>query len=178
LVKNDIEFINNDDDYTFMEKKRIENLDIEDYNIRFSLSEENNLNFKDSKVKESIDRLKDNTLPKIYRYKNRYEIYFNKDFRIDMTSVRMSRGNTFKESKVLKSITSYEIEIEVLNKDTDKKYIINSFIEIITLLLSIYYNFYTITPDSEVQQTLQNYKKLINTANNSSYRKMHIIIIM
>lgn len=170
-LKNNLDFINSEDDYKYLEKERLDNKDIIDYNLRFSISKEIKLNKKDNKVIDSIKLLNNEEEQKLYRYKNRYEIYFNKDFRIDMTSVRTSRGYTFKDSRVLNENSHFEIEVEALTNKSTEHYIINSFIEIFSVILSIYNNFYTLISESEKNTTLENYKNLINSSNNNNYKR-------
>ena len=101
--------------FSFIEKEKIDKIDDDDYNIRFSLNNElpqNNI------LEKNIDLLQSNEYEKMYRLKNRYHIITNDNlFSIDMSSVKMGYGKTFKDSNTLKEIPKYEIEIEYIGKD-------------------------------------------------------------
>ena len=78
----------------FIEKEKIDKVDDENYNIRFSLNNElpqNNL------LQKNINLLSSNNFEKTYRLKNRYSIKTDDNlFSIDMSSVKMGTGKSFK----------------------------------------------------------------------------------
>jgi hypothetical protein len=54
---------------------------------------------------------------KTYRFKNRVCVISDDgNFRFDLTSLKMSTGSSFKLSKVLNVVPSYEIEVEYIGK--------------------------------------------------------------
>jgi hypothetical protein len=101
----------------FIEKEKLDKVDDNNYNLRFSLNNElpqNDLLNKNKKLLEI------NSYEKTYRFKNRYSIKTDDNlFLIDMSSIKMGHGKTFKESTTLKEPLKYEIEIEFIGKDSE-----------------------------------------------------------
>ena len=102
--------------YEIIEKERLENIDNDEYNLRFMLSNE-------KKIKEDLDEINNliNSSKIFYRLKNRYSIFDNtENYRFDLTTVKSGNGNNFKDSKTLQSNSNYEIEIEYIGKKEKK----------------------------------------------------------
>ena len=108
---------NNEIEKIFIEKEKLDKVDDNNYNLRFSLNNElpqNDLLNKNKQLLES------NSYEKTYRFKNRYSIKTDDNlFLIDMSSIKMGHGKTFKESTTLKEPLKYEIEIEFIGKDSE-----------------------------------------------------------
>tara|TARA_B100001248_G_scaffold262403_1_gene258201 strand:+ start:1059 stop:3842 length:2784 start_codon:yes stop_codon:yes gene_type:complete len=122
--------------YSGLQKDLIDNLDLNDYSIRFSLCNESEL----ESVSEEIEYEN-----KLFRYKNRYSIFTEDDmFRFDLSEVKTSEGNTIKESKLFKKINEYEIEIEYIGDSKDKDYIFDKLIYNVGVLISLYQDSYYI----------------------------------
>jgi len=106
-------------DVKFIEKEKIDKIDDENYNIRFSL---NNEIPETELLNKNKDLLLSSTQDKIFRLKNRYSIFTDDNlFLIDMTSIKYGSGKSFKESTTLKENYTYEIEIEYIGKNIDVK---------------------------------------------------------
>ena len=122
--------------YSVLQKDLIDNLDLNDYSIRFSLCNESEL----ESVSEEIEYEN-----KLFRYKNRYSIFTEDNmFRFDLSEVKTSEGNTIKESKLFKKINEYEIEIEYIGDSKDKDYIFDKLIYNVGVLISLYQDSYYI----------------------------------
>ena len=150
---------------TFIEKERIDKIDEENYNIRFSLNNElpqNNLLNKNKNLIYSSD------VEKVYRLKNRYSIKTDDNlFTIDMSSVKMGKGNTFKESNTLKEVQSYEIEIEYTGKDIiiENDIIVKNLLQHCNIILKLLQNNDILLKNSLINAVKNNYKKLTNNEN-------------
>lgn len=114
----------------FIEKERIDNLDVDDYNLRFSLKNElpkNDMLEKNKNLLKSKSENGNNTgtgtgLEKLFRLKNRYSIKTDDGlFLIDMSSVKTGTGRSFKESNTLKEKSKFEVEIEFIDKTSELK---------------------------------------------------------
>jgi SAM-dependent methyltransferase len=100
----------------FIEKEKIDKIDEKNYNIRFSLNNEISQN---ELLKKNIDFILSSTTNKTYRMKNRYSIKTDDNlFVIDMSAIKMGRGNNFSSSNTIKENLHYEIEIEFIGKDS------------------------------------------------------------
>lgn len=136
-------------------KERKYNYDLSDYPIRISLSEEN----KGGDVKELIN----SKTMKTYRCKNRYEIISSdKNFRFDLTTVKMSKGRNLRESLIFKKTPHYEIEMEYIGESSSSIDILHSFIRNSTLLLQMYQQTNNIIRTSELESVLIGYNNLVN----------------
>ena len=123
-------------EYLGIKKQFIDNLDINDYSLRFSLCDETELN----EISDEIEYEK-----KLFRYKNRYSIFSEDEmFRFDLSEVKMSEGNTIKESNLFKKKNEYEIEIEYIGDSKDKDDIFDKLIHNIGILISLYQDSYYI----------------------------------
>ncbi len=147
----------------YIEKEKLDKVDDENYNIRFSL---NNELPKNDILKKNIDILTNNTTEKTYRLKNRYTIYTNDGlFVIEMSKIKTGHGNTFKTSNTLKGKISYEIEIEYIGKDTSisSKEIADKLLQHCFMILKILHNTNYIIPNTLKDDLKTYYKDLINT---------------
>jgi mRNA (guanine-N7-)-methyltransferase len=90
---------------TYITKEKIKSIDLEDYNIRLSLSTEKTI--PEIKINDNI--------VKTFRYKCRCSFTIN-NFRIDLTIVKESKGKTFQQSHTLLIDEKYEIECEYISK--------------------------------------------------------------
>ena len=167
LGVNDIKkyWLNNELDnlsYNIIEKEKIDKIDDNNYNIRISL---NNELPKENILEKNIDLLKSNTFEKTYRLKNRYNIITDdKLFSIDLTSVKMGKGTSFRSSNALKSIPSYEIEIEFIDKDSklSSKEITDKLLEYSNIIFKLLTNSNIILTNSIKYTVIQEYKNLIS----------------
>jgi hypothetical protein len=149
-------------DVKFIEKEKIDKLDEENYNIRFSLNNEipqNNI------LNKNKDLLLSTTQDKVFRLKNRYSIKTDDNlFLIDMTSVKLGHGNSFKESNTLKENMNYEIEIEYIGKknDLDTKFIAKKFLYHCEIILKILQNTNILLTNTLANSVKNFYNKLVN----------------
>ena len=141
--------------YSGLQKELVDNLDLNDYSIRFSLCNETVLD----KVSDEIEYEK-----KLFRYKNRYSIFSeDKMFRFDLSEVKTSDGNTIKESHLFKKQNEYEIEIEYIGNSKDKDDIFNQLIHNIGILISLYQDSYYIVSQKTYDETKSLYSSITGT---------------
>jgi hypothetical protein len=158
-----------------IEKKiKPEKLDLEEYNIRLRLASE--IELKDKKQIETIiDNANSSLITKTYRYKNRYAIQLSDLFRIDCTSVKTSRGTSFKNSKVLKKNESFEIEIEYIGEISSKKDNIEKLSKqidnIIKFIISLRDGTNFVISNDEKESVIDTYISLINSSTYKGTRK-------
>ena len=156
-------------DITFIEKEYIDKIDESNYNLRFSLKNEipqNNI------LKKNIDLILSNEYSKVFRLKNRYSITTDDDlFTIDMTTVKMGKGKTFKESNTLKENINYEIEIEYIGKNINIEYevIANKLLEHCYTILKLIQNSTIIISNVIVNNLKKNYNTLVNNKFNDYF---------
>ena len=154
---------NSDISKTFIEKEKIDKIDDNNYNIRFSLNNElpqNNL------LNKNKELLLSNSYEKFYRLKNRYSIKTDDNlFLIDMTNVKSGYGKSFKESNTLKENSTYEIEIEFIGKDInlDNDIIIKKLLFHCEILLKILQNTSILLTSNLINKIKKNYNKLAKT---------------
>jgi SAM-dependent methyltransferase len=152
----------NTSDIVYIEKEKIDKMDDDNYNIRFSLNNEiaqNNI------LPKNKDLLASNTYEKVYRLKNRYSIKTDDNlFLIDMTTTKMGTGKTFKESNTLKNIPSYEIEIEYVGKDIDldNENIAKKILHYCEIILILLHNSNTLLSNKLINSMKKQYNKLVN----------------
>lgn len=145
-------------------KERLSNYDITNYNIRVSLSSE--LNVLDKEMLTDVNILNRNR-QKTYRYKNRFSfITEDKQFRYDLTTVKISSGRSFKLSNVLNSQPLYEVEVEYIGSDgnniianIEPKILLKGLLTNIGRLLQIYQGSNNIISNTEISQVLINFSK-------------------
>ena len=154
------------DSIIFIEKEKIDQIDEENYNLRFSLNNEisqNNILNKNKELLKSIN------FDKIFRLKNRYTIKTDDNlFIIDMTNIKMGKGKSFKESTTLKEKLIYEIEIEYIGKDNDidNNIIAKKMISLCELILKILNNTNILITNNLINNIKKKYNKLTNTFDN------------
>ena len=152
---------NNSINSTFIEKEKIDKFDEDNYNLRFSLNNElpqNNMLNKNKNLLYSSNR------NKVYRLKNRYSIKTDDGlFVIDMTSVKMSNGNTFKESNTLKKVPTFEIEIEYIGKNTDidSKTIAKNLLSHCSVILNLLQSSNILLKNTLINAIKYNYNRLV-----------------
>jgi len=149
--------------YNFIEKERIDKIDDNNYNIRISL---NNELPKENILEKNINLLKSNTFEKTYRLKNRYNIITDdKLFSIDLTSVKMGKGTSFRSSNTLKSNPTYEIEIEFIDKKSNisNEEITNKLLEHSNIIFKLLTGSNIILTNTVKNMVIDEYKKLIST---------------
>ena len=153
-------------DVIFIEKEKIDKIDEENYNIRFSLNDElpqNNL------LNKNKNLLLLNSQEKIFRLKNRYSIRTDDDlFLIDMTSVKYGHGKTFKESNTLKENLSYEIEIEYVGKNInlDSEIIAKKLLYHCEIILKILQNTNILLTNNFINNIKKFYNKMVKNNDN------------
>ena len=156
-------------DAKFIEKEKLDKIDEENYNIRFSLNDElpqNNLLDKNKNL------LLSNSQEKIFRLKNRYSVKTDDNlFLIDMTSVKLGKGKTFKESNTLKENLSYEIEIEYIGKNIDlsSEIILKKLLYNCEIILQILQHTNILLTNSFINNIKNFYNKLVNNKYNDNF---------
>ena len=156
-------------EYTFIEKEKIDKIDEDNYNIRFSLNNEipeNNL------LEKNKNLLLSNSYQKVYRFKNRYSIKTDDNlFLIDMSAIKMGMGKTFKESNTLKEKLKYEIEIEFIGKNTgmDTDTILKKLLEYCEIILKIINNTEILLSTNIINKLKNNYNDIIKSNKNNSF---------
>jgi hypothetical protein len=151
---------------TFIEKEKIDKIDDNNYNIRFSL---NNEIPKNNILEKNIELLTDknknrNTIEKVFRFKNRYSIKTDDNlFLIEISKIKYGTGKTFKESNTLKNKVNYEVEIEFIGRESKlttveiaDKLLLNCF-----NILKILHNTNIIIPANFKNKIKAYYKELI-----------------
>ena len=145
--------------YELINKKRLENVDIPNNDIRFSLSEEKNIKSKITKISNI----------KAYRFKNRYTIYSEDDlFKFDITISKNVNDATdvLKETNLDNVKIEYEFEIELLRNSKTKKMkdkdLINVFINYNYFILSILQDNKIIIDNDKNYSIIKDYKKLVD----------------
>lgn len=147
--------LNEEISYNVELKERKYNYDFSDYPIRISLSEEK----EGGDVKELINTKS----MKTYRCKNRYEIISaDKQFRFDLTTVKMAKGRNLRESLIFKKVPHYEIEMEYIGEEGSSSDILHSFIRNCTLLLQMYQQTNDLITTSELDTVIIAYNNLVN----------------
>jgi len=151
--------------YKFIKKKNINKIDIDEYNVRLSLSSEDKLDNKT--VLNLLNQLKDNKKMKTYRLKNRHYITSTDGlFRFDLTSIKMADGVSFQKSNIFRKMVDYEVELEYIGDyKNDIKNIFEELFKNINILLKLYHNNEFIVKNSEIEEVLNSYKKLITYSN-------------
>lgn len=147
----------------FMKKKNDETINIINYDLRISLSEELEINKK--KQDEIYEKLLSRTTSKLYRLKNRYEINTpNKCFRFDFSIVKTSKDNSFKKSDIFNKEPKFEVELECVQnncRETD----FDEFIKYLNILISLYQRNKYIMSNNEKNNILNQYLNIINYNN-------------
>ena len=140
-------------EYSGLQKDLVDNLDLNDYSLRFSLCEETELD----NVSDEIEYEK-----KLFRYKNRYSILSEDEmFRFDLSEVKTSEGNTIKESNIFKKTNEYEIEIEYIGDSKNKDDILEKLIHNIGILISLYQDSYHIISQNTYDEIKNLYVSIV-----------------
>lgn len=164
-------------DYKFIKKRNINKIDLDEYNVRLSLSTEDELD--DNSKSKMLDLLKDTKKSKTYRLKNRYSIKTPDNmFQFDLTSIKMSDGVSFKKSNVFKSQVNYEVEIEYIGNEADEKIIYHNLFKYIKILLLLYHNSDNIIQKSECEDVIDSYKKMVTYSNNYNNYSNPLFIVV
>jgi len=156
-------------DKIFIEKEKLDKIDEENYNIRFSLNNElpqTNMLDKNKNLLSSIN------YDKTYRLKNRYSIYTDdKLFVIDMSSIKLGTGKSFKESNTLNESLKYEIEIEFIGKDENisNDEITKKLIYYCEIILKILQNSDILISNNQINNLKKNYQNIIKSNNNDYF---------
>lgn len=138
--------------YSSLKKVLIDNLDINNYSLRFSLCDETELD----SVSDDIEYEN-----KLFRFKNRYSIISEDGmFQFDLSEVKTSEGNTIKESNLFKKHNEYEIEIEYIGDSKDKEDIFNKLIHNIGILISLYQDSYYIISQNVYDDVRESYTSI------------------
>lgn len=167
---------NKDIKYEFYKKSKKQNVDISDYNLRFSLSEEILLKDDSSEVKEAIKMLSDNDIEKNFRMKNRYLVKTPEElFRFDLTSIKMVNAVNFKKSGIFTSNVDYEVELEYSGEDRigtpGKEKLVKNLMKYVYLLLKLYHQTPNVMKNKNITSVINNYKELTNIRNNNTSRQ-------
>lgn len=129
-------------------KKRIKNVDITEYGLRFSLSEETPVNFTD-----------DNGGPVLFRTRKRTS-YFYENLRVDLSMYKSSDNiNSLEKSEIL-----FDVELELLKSENSKLYFPDQLIHFAEQILKIIQETDFVIPDNEINHVLGEYKKLTNSS--------------
>lgn len=149
-------------DATYIDKKRKDTIDLENYSTR--------VNFKDeipisdpNKINLNNNRITDNNELKIFRFRNRLSFSYE-DFTIDLTTTKSSKGKTFKKSNCLKMPSVYEIEIEINKELEDINTTLNNLLELIGSIIVILQDGTSLLSNKIIESLKKDYKKLTNSS--------------
>ena len=160
----------NDDNIITIQKVLKENVDLNEFGVRFSVNEEKNIS--------NFEKILNSSNNKTFRLKNRYEI-FTEDglIRYDLTQVRLYKGKSFKNINPDKLNRTYEIEMEILNPDkfNQMNTLTNSLLKNIYMILRIIRNNNNILGKTKINSVINNYMKCIGKNNKSNKQKDHFI---
>ena len=141
--------------YSTLKKELIDNLDMNNYSLRFSLCNETEL----ESVSDEIEYEK-----KLFRFKNRYSVTSEDGmFRFDLSEVKTGEGNTIKESNLFKQHNEYEIEMEYIGDTKDKDDIFDKLVHNIGILISLYQDSYYIMSQAVYDEVRNLYVSITGT---------------
>jgi hypothetical protein len=150
-LNNDISSIN----YELYKKILVDNIIIEDYSLKISLSNEVKI--------DNIDPDFEIT-NKLFRYKIRHSIYSEDNlFRFDFSEVKTVNDIDIKSSNLFKKHFNYEIEIEYIGNSKNKNEIEKSLIKNIELILMLHQDSIILIKQNEYNSVIKYYQKLVNT---------------
>ena len=153
----------------FIRKKKKDTLELKDYGIRFNYNDEQRVDNKSKNINNS--RLLDQNEMKYYRYKDIISIKIG-DFRLDLSSIKQCHGKSFKGSGCLKEHNTYEIEVELINKESNSEdNNLNEFMEITGSIVALLQGGISILSLSESKNILNQYYKLVGIKSNNSFNK-------
>ena len=146
--------------HELINKKRLNNVDLPNNDIRFSLSEEIEIK---KQTKGEIKNIK------AFRIKNRYSIFTEDElFRIDIT-ISKNHNNPSESFKMINFdniVESYEIEIELLHNDKSSKLseekLLDEFMKYNYFILSILQKNDIVIDNLNKKNVLRSYKQLTN----------------
>ena len=147
-----------DVEHNIIKKNNIYNYNLDNYSIKFSLSSEVNI------PSEKFNTNNLNSKEKIFRYKNRYEIYTKDNlFRIDLTELRQSESINLKNSNIFKSPLIYEIELEYIGHIKNLDNIIKCLINNLNILVTLFQKSFYIITNKEYNSVISFYTNLVKS---------------
>jgi len=153
----------------FIRKRKKDTLELEDYGIRFNYNDEQKVDNKSKNINNS--RLLDQNEMKYYRFKNIISIKMG-NLRLDLSSIKQCQGKSFKSSGCLKEHNTYEIEVELINKESDNGVNnLNIFLETTGTIVALLQGGNSILSFSESKNILNQYYKLAGIKSNNSFNK-------
>ena len=157
--------------YYYNSKVLKENVDLNEYGVRFSVNEEKEIT--------NFENMLNNSNNKTFRLKNRYEI-FTEDglIRYDLTQVRQYNGKSFKKINPDKLNRTYEIEMEILNPDkfNQMNTLTNSLLKNIYMILRIIRS-NNVLGKSKINSVINNYKKMVKIINQINKKIILLLLI-
>lgn len=113
-LKNGLQYLK-PEAYSFIRKKKGDNIDLDNYQFRVSLTNEEEIS--DEKKSSNVQNINNSATQKNFRLKNTYLITSpDKMFRFDLSSVKMANSNSLKKSNIFSQAINYEIEMEYIGK--------------------------------------------------------------
>lgn len=144
--------------YSVLKKTNLKKYDLNEYNIRFSSSLEENQDKKTSEILRSVN----SNILKTFRFKNRFQIESeDKIFRYDLTMIKMGKGTTIRESNVFKKKYEYEIELECVKPELSLEEKYKSLKTNLNILLELYQKNKTLIKNSEKSKIIKLYEKVV-----------------
>lgn len=133
-------------------------IDLANYPVRISLNEETKLEGNPQLLDGPADFVR------FYRLQNRVAITTRDGlFRLDMTTVKEGSGRSIRQSNVLQSFPSYEMEIEYVGSSSaDKEEVYKKLLQTIGLVMQIYLDTPILVMRSTEQQVIAAYSKLVD----------------
>ena len=150
-LNNDISSIK----YDLYKKILVENIVVEEYSYKISLSNE----VKIEKINSEFD-----TTNKLFRYKIRHSIFSDdKLFRFDFSEVKTVNDTDIRSSNLFKKDFTYEIEIEYIGDSKKKEEIQKSLIKNIELILILHQDSTILIKQNEYNDVIKYYNSLVNS---------------
>merc|ERR1711871_50966 len=159
-------------DVEYIRKENKNRFELSDYGIRLNYNDEKIID-KETKV-TNINRIKDEDEKKFFRYKDTISFRHNK-FRIDCSTVKQCSGKKFRGSGCLKAISTFEIEIELIEKTGDNTEVANEFLEIIANIVTLLQKSVDLISVTEAEEVVKEYKKLVKISSKNS--RSHFIAV-
>ena len=163
---------------TFVQKRRIQNVDVQKFGIRYSFQQEKELSHDDNMVQNIINQWSDNK--KMFRLINRMELtHPDIPIRLDISMVKMPKFNkaakkynyyhSVDESNVFNNKFNYEIELEFVKDQVSKVSFENLYKmlkQTIKYVLSAIQNTNFPISYDEIDDVMTEYKELIELKRN------------